>query len=235
MMLLQRITYPVLDVLFPCECAVCGAVVSYSSHGICGTCRESIIPPADPCPVCAGRMSGHSCGVCRGRAVYLTGTIALGEYTGVLKRMIASLKFNNNTRIARYFSGMAAEKLRCLENRVDFITAVPMSRKKKWKRGFNQSELIARKISRRLGIPFRRLLEEKKGSGSQKILSITERFINTIGRYRVTARDLEGRSILIVDDVFTTGSTINECSRVLREAGCTSVYALVLARVASNQ
>jgi ComF family protein len=102
---------------------------------------------------------------------------------------------------------------------------------KQWRRGFNQSELIARSMARLTGIPYARTLAEVASSGTQKTLSLTDRFINTIGRYGVIGPSLAGKTVLIVDDVLTTGATINECARVLRDAGCSDVYALVLARV----
>jgi len=234
MMLLKKIAYHTLDLLFPCVCAGCGVPVSYASHGICANCMESIAEPDDPCPVCSGPMNGSPCLICSSRMTYMDRTVALGEYEGALKKIISSVKFGNNTRVAGCLAELAAVKAMQFASGVDYITAVPMNKKKKWRRGFNQSELLARKIAARAGIRYRDLLREKPGSGSQKILSVRERYINIIGRYEPVCGGLHGKSVIIVDDVFTTGSTINECSRVLREAGCSRVFALVLARVPSG-
>ena len=99
----------------------------------------------------------------------------------------------------------------------DLITSVPMNRKKKWERGFNQSELIAMYLSRKMHREYIPLLSEKYGARTQRNLRYKERFLNVINRYRVKNPDLvKGKILLLIDDVFTTGATINECARILK-------------------
>ncbi len=114
----------------------------------------------------------------------------------------------------------------------DVITPVPLSSRKKWKRGFNQSGVVARMIARRAGIRYAELLLEQGMSRRQKTLGFGERFFNVMGRYAVRSGvSLEHTpSVLIVDDVFTTGATVNECARILRQAGARRVFSVTMAR-----
>ncbi|HOO72119.1 MAG TPA: ComF family protein [Spirochaetota bacterium] len=164
----------------------------------------------------------------------MTGTIALSEYGGMMKTLISAMKFQKKPRIAGYLAELAVSQIRNTAGSIDLITSVPMNKKKQWARGFNQSELVARKIGKILKLPYKKVLAEMPHSGLQKTLSLNERFINIIGRYKVIDESVAGQSVLLVDDVFTTGATINECSRLLIDAGCHCVNALVLARVNLN-
>jgi predicted amidophosphoribosyltransferase len=106
-----------------------------------------------------------------------------------------------------------------------------MNRKKFAARGYNQSELLAVSMSKASGIPFLRLLREKKGSSHQREFSSSARYINVIDRYETLGEyNLSEKTILLIDDVFTTGATINECSRILSSAGVRSVFSLTVAR-----
>jgi len=112
----------------------------------------------------------------------------------------------------------------------DVVTSVPMTGAKVWKRGFNQSELVARGLAARLGCEYRDLLAEKGSSRTQKDLQYRDRFLNILGRYAPGKAAIRGRKVLLVDDVFTTGATLNECARVLRDAGAVKVFAVTIAR-----
>jgi ComF family protein len=106
-----------------------------------------------------------------------------------------------------------------------------VSGKKKWKRGYNHSEDISKVLSGLLKKPYRELLYEKRKRGGQKFLGYRERFLNIINRFGVKKdADFSGRRILLVDDIFTTGATINECARVLRSKGALEVFSLTIAR-----
>lgn len=109
------------------------------------------------------------------------------------------------------------------------IAAVPMHRSRRRKRGFNQAELLAKKISLRTGIPFdRKMLRCSRKAGEQKTLNRKERLSNLRGCYEVGSKIPKGKRVLIVDDVYTTGSTMDEISRILKKFGAESVYFVVL-------
>ncbi len=114
---------------------------------------------------------------------------------------------------------------------IDVVTSVPMNRKKFAARGYNQSELLAKSVSSAAGIPFLRLLREKGNSIPQREFSFAARYINVIDRYETLNNNkLIDKTILLIDDVFTTGATINECSRQLLNSGARAVFSLTVAR-----
>jgi ComF family protein len=118
------------------------------------------------------------------------------------------------------------------EEQVDLVVPVPMHWWRKWNRGFNQAELLARVVARRTGIPVARSLKRGRSTLSQAGLTLSQRRDNLTGVFRVTARNrIEGRRVLLVDDVFTTGATASACAAALKRAGARSVVLLTLARV----
>jgi ComF family protein len=115
---------------------------------------------------------------------------------------------------------------------LDLIIPVPMHWWRKWNRGFNQAELLGRVVSRRTGLPFRNALARRRGTLAQAGLTLAQRRDNLTGVFRVRdRRKIEGRRVLLVDDVFTTGATASACAAALKRAGARSVVLLTLARV----
>jgi ComF family protein len=148
-----------------------------------------------------------------------------------MKKLLHELKFGRVRKLHRFLGDLACAGLAGRGISADLITWVPMNPKKRRDRGFNQSELIARVMSKRTGIPCRSLLSERRGAGKQRELGLRDRFINILGRYEAASgASLSGQSVLLVDDIFTTGATINECARQLRNAGARSVISLTMAR-----
>ena len=112
----------------------------------------------------------------------------------------------------------------------DIVTSVPINRIKKWRRGFNQSELIAKAVAERMGKQYRILLKDRYKFKTQKKLSYRDRFLNILNRYKIiNEKFIRGKNILVIDDIFTTGATLNECARILLSAGASKVYSLTMA------
>ncbi|HDP81248.1 MAG TPA: ComF family protein [Spirochaetes bacterium] len=220
-----------LDILFPADCEVCGRAVSIIDNGVCGGCMSEIHPPSNPCPRCSGVMDDGQCTVCADRAFYLDANYSLADYSGVMEKLLHALKFGKNRRLARPLAETLGVSFGEVVRRCDCIVPVPMNRNKKWRRGFNQSELIAAKLSGKFNVPLAKLLRENRRSGTQRMKRLRDRFINVLGRYRLTGgKAVRGKTVLLIDDVFTTGATINECARILKAGGAGAVYALTLAR-----
>ena len=228
---LLMIFYLIQDIVFPAQCVSCGVSVSNSGPGICAECSSKITALSDACPVCSGIMLGSHCSICSQRALYIVRNIAITEYSGVMKDAIAALKFQKIKRVSRFLSGLLTEAFHYFHETMDIISFVPMNTKKKWERGYNQSEVIARAVGKNLGIPCKKLLYEHEKSGVQRDMGYRERFFNVIGRYAVTSDTIiAGKKILLIDDVFTTGATVNECARLLLRSGAARVYSMTLAR-----
>lgn len=218
------------DYIFPSHCACCGKPVSAMDDGVCAGCLGEIDSLKDGCERCSGQMKDGRCEICSDRMWYLDRSIAAAEYSGVMQNLLRSFKFEKRKRLHRHLGEITFNAVKGRDLDFDVVTSVPMTGAKVWKRGYNQSELVARTLSRLMGCAYQDLLEEKGSSRTQKDLQYRERFLNILGRYVPKGTAARGRKVLIVDDVFTTGATINECARVLREAGAEKVFAVTIAR-----
>lgn len=222
----------IADILLPSRCAGCGRPVSSRMNFLCEDCARAIPFLEGACPVCSGPGPEQGgCPVCSGRRWYLDANITVAAYRGVMKSLLRELKFGRLKKLHALLGDLACRTLAERGVSADLVTWVPMNSKKRRDRGFNQSELIARVVSKKTGIPCRRLLVERGGTGKQRDLGFRDRFVNILGRYKTVADPLlSGESVLLVDDIFTTGATINECARQLRNGGAGSVISITMAR-----
>ncbi len=219
------------DVLFPSYCVACGTAVPYAAHLLCVRCRNSIEPVRDRCARCSGVETDDGCSLCGNRRFYPSRHIAAAEYEGPLEKALHALKFKGRRRLHRPLAGLLYNALGEAAEGAEIVTAVPMNRDKKWKRGFNQSELMARQLARRLGRPYFALLAENRRAATQKTLHSRDRYLNVLGRYRViNTAAAAGKRVLLVDDILTTGATINECARMLISGGAVDVISVTVAR-----
>ncbi|MEW6527380.1 MAG: phosphoribosyltransferase family protein [Spirochaetota bacterium] len=141
------------------------------------------------------------------------------------------MKFKHNKSIARLFAQYCTDAINIMKWHFDYITYIPVTKDRLWKRGFNQSEVMARYIGKMYNKDVLNLLYIKNEKVAQKKLSGNERFINTYQKYEIIqdSSDIIDKSVLIVDDVYTTGATINECARLLKIKGVQHVYACIVA------
>ncbi len=228
--IIQPLTH-IADFLFPSKCVNCEAPVSIANNCLCKSCFNKISPINDGCGLCSGSIAGGKCGICSERKFYISRNVTLSEYSGVMKNVIHSYKFNKKKRLHTHIAETALSELKKYNIQFDIITSVPMNRTKQWQRGFNQSELIAKFLSERLDKPYLPLLKEKSRFKSQKTLGYRERFLNILDRYRIlNTKKIKEKNIMLIDDVFTTGATINECARIIKSFGAEKVYSLTIAR-----
>jgi ComF family protein len=183
------------------------------------------------CSVCSGIIDKDECTICGERYFYPEMHISLFKYEKVSRAVIHSFKFQGIKNIYKIFIPHICSRIDDFKVKIDIVTSVPMNRKKIIKRGYNQSELLARGVSRKCGIEFQEILKEHKNTAQQRSLNYNERFINVIDRYEtVNNINLRNKVILLIDDVFTTGATINECSRKLILSGAAKVFAVTMVR-----
>jgi ComF family protein len=233
--------YPVKIIIFPSYCLLCGqALEKVAERVICSDCQGKVEVHQGPsCPVC-GRFYFHNspadylCGECLDSPPPFDRHRSLGPYAGHLKEVILLFKYKGYEALSRPLGRLVYKMLS--ENGsfsgVDSIIPVPLHKKREKKRGFNQSELLSREISRVSAIPvIKNVLVKTRNTPSQVSLDAPEREINLRGAFRVRKLEkIAGRTLLLVDDVFTTGSTIRECAKELKKAGAREIRAVTLAR-----
>ena len=222
----------ILNILYPSDCPACGKASDVFHHSpICAACWSEIRRYSGPsCKICATPFAseyGQVCGQCLKKDPPFSKVLNYGLYEGALSAAINHLKFYGIKRLAKPLAGLlCASDLPGL----DGIVPVPLSISRLRERGFNQSLLIARVLSRKFHIPLLMdNLMKIKETPPQIGLSAKERLLNLKNAFGVKG-DIKGFRILLVDDVMTTGATVTECSKVLMKAGAKEVIVLTLAR-----
>lgn len=170
------------------------------------------------------------CGLCRNNLSGFDAAFAFGSYDGALRQLIQLFKYGKVTTLSRTLAAMLADALP-RERVYDFIVPMPMHWRRRWSRGFNQADLLARRLSRRLNVPVRRAVRRRKATPPQAGLTAAKRRANMSGAFAVIRPDaLRDKRVLVIDDVFTTGATAGACARVLKRAGAAHVTILTVAR-----
>ena len=155
--------------------------------------------------------------------------ICLYPYNGQLKSKMLQLKFDGKKYIARTFADLIARKIQVLSITADYIIPVPISKKRMFERGFNQSEIICRYVSGFTGIPVNKSLIKVRNNLTQSNLGPVERKQNVIGAYDVQKDNvLKNKKVILIDDIYTTGATMNECSKVLKSVGVSYINAVTV-------
>jgi ComF family protein len=242
-----------LSVLFPSHCRLCQTPLTHMSRlPVCRACLESIRPVEGPrCAACGERLvSAHLiserdgtplCLMCRQNEPAFVRASAYGSYDGGLRELVHLLKYERVRPAAGVLGRMLAEVVADVAEAFGpeppVIMAVPLHASKIRQRGFNQSELIARAMLKlrpaALDVKLNTAaLVRHRSTESQTGLTPPQRRENVRGAFKVVASDqITGRDILLIDDVFTTGTTASECARVLRRAGAVRVFVATVARV----
>jgi ComF family protein len=171
------------------------------------------------------------CALCRSGLRGFDAAYCYGAYEGTLRKLIHLFKYGCVKPLARPLSDMLLAALP-RDERFDGITPVPLHWLRRWQRGFNQSDSLARALSRRCGIPVVRALRRSRSTATQAGLSNSSRRRNVAAAFRWRrSQPVEGKRILLIDDVMTTGSTAASCALALKRAGAARVALLTIARV----
>ena len=230
---LQRWLEAGVDLVFPPLCAGCG------TPGVewCAECDGRLARILAPVCTRCGRPVGRGpvCPDCRRKALPLEAR-AYAEYSGPLVPALLQMKYRPNRRLGGVMSGWLMELVSREAWSVDLVTAVPLSSRRQAVRGYNQSDLIAHKLSDRLGIQFSsEALSRIRDTRSQVGLDPLARAINVRGAFSANKNLVEGRRILIVDDLFTTGATLAACHAALSSAGAQRAYGISVGRARANR
>ena len=231
--------------LFPAPCRVCGETLLTASRiPICRDCLDSLGPlPELICRKCgrpfvsplAGLVAHPQCRLCRKGTYAFDLARSYGAYDLPMVRAILLLKYSCVTPLGKWFAGRLAE-VAAREPEAfaaDVVVPIPLHRTRLRERGYNQAELIAQPLARRLGLPCRsELLARTKPRPDKLRLTRHERWETVRGAYAIReGAQVDNLRVLLVDDVFTSGATLDACARALRRAGATKVLGLTVARV----
>jgi len=228
---LRRLGGDILSLLYPPECVLCGR---NQPAVVCDTCRAGLPRIEGPrCEQCADTLDDPSldlCIACGTQERSFDRVVAVAPYDRGWRTLIHCFKFDGEQAVGRFLAREAAAVAQSagLETEIDVITYVPMTRQERRCRGFNQAERLAQGIARELKLPVQRMLAKHRRTERQSRLGARQRRENLRDAFRVVR--WERRRVLLVDDICTTGATVNECARALRRGGCHSVVVLTIAR-----
>ncbi|WP_196001129.1 ComF family protein [Clostridium sp. 1001271B_151109_B4] len=206
--ILKIIYKQLLDIVYPMEekCIICEIE---GFIGICDCCKTEI------------------------KRCYMEDkkSISYGFYGGVLKKLILELKYNKNFTAAEILSNLILEIINNQNIKADVICYVPMTKKAIKKRGFNQCEVISKSISYTTGIPISNCIIKSKNTKEQKTLSKDERKSNIQGAFNIKRNyDIKNKHVILIDDVITTGATLDECKKILLKYGANEITVLTIAK-----
>lgn len=228
-----------LHFLIPYPCPCCKKFLGENERGICSSCLSAIRWIEPPfCSVCgvpfiSSRAGNHFCGPCTLRKRSFHMARALGYYEGTLRLAIHQWKYQQKTSLTSFFGEILGKGFYRYwdPSSIDLLVPVPLHPKRLRERGFNQSLLLVKALSDRTGIPYqKRLLRKIHPTPPLMELRAGEREKVIKGSFRVMKkREIEGKYILLVDDVYTTGATVNECAKALLAGGAARVDVFTLA------
>ncbi len=221
---MKKLLDKVINIIYPPKCIFCQQLLGHDvgAH-ICDLCYSKLpfmkmeVMPAFP----------------QAEDNYCNGVVSVFEYAGLVKESLIRFKFYNEPGYYKTYGGLIADKLDKLSNINDYqlVMSVPLHKQREYSRGYNQAYLISRELSRKIKLrESSGIFKRTRYTESQSLLDRHKRAQNVKGAFTVTKPGkIKGKTILLVDDILTTGSTIEECSRVLKEAGATRVIAVVVA------
>ncbi|MCI9178023.1 MAG: ComF family protein [Clostridia bacterium] len=209
-----------LSFIFPPICGVCGKI---GKSYLCKECKEEL----EKEKIIVSKIEKQP-------SEYIIEHCYLFCYEGDIRQKILQYKFQNKAYLSKMFSEFFVknEKVCRFLKKYDIIISVPMSKKKKSQRGYNQSELIAKQISKYTKISFQnQVLIKYKENHTQSTLSKKQRFENVKNVYKIqNEQKIKEKNILLFDDIYTTGATVKECAKVLKQAGAKNIGILTVAK-----
>ena len=229
----------IASLLYPPACTICSASVAAGEY-LCAECDAKItriVPPfCEKCsePFAGAISSAFTCANCAHRTLHFDAAVAAYRSRGIVRRVMLDFKYGRQIHlrhpVARWLlAALDDERLR--SRRFNIIIPVPLHPARERQRGFNQAGLLAELVSEHVSIQARPALERIRYTTTQTAFDRAERMENLHGAFRLRKNaDVRDLHVLLIDDVLTTGSTLSECARVLKEAGARSVHAATAAR-----
>ncbi len=225
-------------ILWPGQCLACKAPILPSDDRLCRRCWQELSQAvsADYCRRCGRDVSPYGivagrCGHCQDEPYHYDGIVRVGRYESTLRSLTLSLKFAERTEWAAMLSGMLRQAVLTggLSAAFDYLVPVPLHWKRRLQRGFNQSHLLAKGL-KLPQVPVSTDLVRIRNTQQQWNLKPPQRRRNVKGAFAVRkGHPFDGKTVALVDDIITSGATLNECAKILKRAGARKVIALVIA------
>jgi competence protein ComFC len=240
---LAEFTGALVSILFPAPCRLCDQLLTSGKRvPICDSCIGSFSPvPSSICQICGRPLPGLAgsepenqiCPACRDKTYAFERARSWALYDGALVHAILLLKFERIDPLAKLFVDRLAQLVRQDDAMAaDMVVPVPLHHDRQGERGYNQADLVARPLAKKLGLSHHAaLLARTRPRPDKHLLSLEERWTSVRGAFATrSGSQVDNQRVLLVDDVFTTGATLDACARALREAGAKSVLGLTVAR-----
>lgn len=225
----------ILDFLFPRRCPVCHEIIVPAGADVCESCIQKLTYVKEPYCMKCGKPLVHSereyCEDCSTNKRYFSEGRAVFLYDDVMKKSIYQFKYGGRQEYADFY----AKEIEKSQGRkikswhADALIPIPLHKDRKKKRGYNQAALIAKQLGKSIELPvIEDLLTRERKTVPQKNLSAKERENNLKKAFKIGRNDVKLNSVILIDDIYTTGSTINAAAQCLLEAGVGKIYFLVL-------
>ena len=224
-----------LDLLSPddIKCIVCDAELPQNNkYGLCKGCLEKLPRIDKACDKCGREIydDGKYCFDCKEGGFDFDKVYSCLNYEGAVSKLVYNLKYGGGKYLVKYMARIIADKIVSEKISFDILTFVPLNEIREKERGFNQSKLLADEIAKILNIKTSSIITRTRNTPFQARLSREERLLNLKDAFSVVDKKvLKDKTILIIDDIFTTGTTINECSKILKKSGCKRVVCVTFA------
>lgn len=226
---LYQMAWQAVDWLFPPVCGGCGTF----GERWCSSCQNQTVPFDDSiCPYCGyPSRGGKVCPACRSKKPPFQVLRSWAPYTGPLRKSLHRIKYQQDLGLAEVFALPLADIVSRSQWRLDLVTTIPLGRQRQKERGYNQSDWFARPLAYRLGLPLNsKAVSRVRETRSQVGLSSRERWTNVEDAFQANTKIVKNKTVLLFDDITTTGATIQHATTALLDAGATKVYCLTLAR-----
>jgi len=223
-----------LGLFFPKICLSCDERLLENEQFICSSCFNSLKFLENICPICGAPKITRKCKICQTNEFLFNKACSVFMFNKVVQNLIHEFKYNEMTRIAKFMGALSLEYFERFQpfDHIDYIVPVPLHKVKKRSRGFNQAEYLTREISKNMSwehLP--KLIKRKRYTKTQTKLNKDQRKKNVSFAFKINPRyEIKGKNILLVDDVFTTGATVNSISNVLKEKHANKVFVFTIGR-----
>lgn len=232
--LIQVLKEKFLNELFPQDitCYNCGnEIKTKNNYNLCEECLNDIKPIKYPCKICGDELNSFTevCENCKNYKRYFDYVSSITTYSGVAKNLVHKLKYNDCAYVAKTIGSLLYhEFMQGNYNLIDIVTCVPLSKEKLKTRGYNQTEEILKEFVKHYNINYNpAILKRVKNTVTQTALTKTSRRENLQNAFEViNVEEINNKNVLVIDDVITTGSTLDAVAKVLKECGANKVYGL---------